>query len=428
MDDIRVWLDTLMERYVSTVVEGPLYILIVLGVVLGFVILLEILLRLVLMKSLPRLLSRLFKKNDGFVNKKVVGLMIRICTVSLLIGLLPIPFPKDGDVMRRVLFVGLSVYNTILIVRLIGSIFSLGRAWMLASPKYRHNPFVNLFQVFNVIIIFLAGLFIVSLIFGIDVKTVFGSLAALSAVLMLVFKDTLMGLVAGIQLSGNDMIRVGDWITSPKHGVDGDVIDISLTTVKVRAFDNTVYTIPPYALVSDPVTNWRPMQSGGARRCARSLFIDIRSVRYADDSLIDNLRHTSALGEYIQEVNREIEKENAAVPQGDELKKRHLTNLGLFRRYILAYLKGHPHVSQSNTILVRQKEATEKGIPLQLYFFTDTAAWIEYEDICSDIFDHMYSVAYHFDLNFFQNLGGRDIRTTVQVGVSEPAAPTLPTK
>lgn len=425
MDEIRNWLETLIGHYVGAAVS-PLYALIMLGVVLGFAIVVEVLLRLLFMNSLPRMLSRLFKKKDGFVNKKVVSLTIRICSVSIFAGLLSIPFPEEDDLVCKVLYVVIGIYTTILVVRLIGAILSLTRSWMLSSPKYRNNPFVNLLQVINVIVIFLAGLLIVSLVFGIDMKTLFGSLAALSAVLMLVFKDTLMGLVAGIQLSGNDMIRVGDWITSPKHGVDGDVMDISLTTVKVRAYDNTVYTIPPYALVSDPVINWRPMQATGARRCKRSLFIDIRSVRYADDDLINKLRHSSALGEYIQHVTAEIDVDNTRVATGDDLRKRRLTNLGLFRRYVLAYLKGNPRISQSNTVLVRQREATEKGIPLELYFFTDTAVWIEFEDICSDVFDHMYSVAYQFDLNFFQNLGGRDIRTSVQVGVSEAPKPEPP--
>lgn len=410
MDDIRVWLDTLIEDYVGTVVQGSMYTLIVVGVVLGFSVLVEVLFRLFFMRSLPRLLSRLFKKEEGFVNKKIVSLIIRICSVSIFFNLLPLPFPSENSVFRKGLAVLLSIYLTILVVRLIGEFLSLARKWMLSTPKHRNNPFVNLFQVFNVIIIFLAALFIISLLFGMDMKTLFGSLAALSAVLMLVFKDALIGLVSGIQLSGNDIVRVGDWITSPKHGVDGEVMDISLTTVKVRAFDNTVYTIPPYALVSDPVINWRPMQATGARRCARNLYIDMRSVHQADDELIDRLRHSSALGEYLKAVTEEIDKENARVAQGDDLRRRYLTNLGLFRRYAVAYLKGNPKISQTNTIMVRQLESTEKGIPMQLYFFTNTSAWLEYEDICGDVFDHMYSIAYHFDLNFFQSLSGRDVR------------------
>lgn len=418
MEEIRIWLQSLNEQYVGAVVDGPLYTLIVFGMILGFAIIVELLLRLVLMRTLPKLFSKIIGRSEGFVHKKVIGNVIRICSVSILSGLLPIPFRAEDGIIRGLLALVLGIYLTILVVKFIGELLTLGRRWMLSSSEQRNNPFINLFQVFHVAVIFLGALYIISLIFGIDLKTVFGSLAALSAVLILVFKDTLMGLVASIQLSSNDMIRVGDWITSPKHGVDGDVMDISLTTVKVRAFDNTVYTIPPYALVSDPVVNWRAMQATGARRCRRSLLIDIRSIRYADDELIDRLSNSSMLGEYIQEVRADIERENATVQSGDVLKKRHLTNIGLFRRYVLAYLKGNPKVSQTNTILVRQRDATKEGVPLELYFFTNTADWLKYEDICSDVFDHMYSVAYHFDLNFFQNLGGRDIRTSIQI---EPA-------
>lgn len=410
MNEIRVWLNTIIENYLGSVVYGPQYPLIVSGIVLAFAIVVEILLRLFFMRSIPRLLSRLFKREEGFVNKKIVGLAIRICSVSIFSGLLTLPFPSEDNIIRNVLTIALSIYLTILVVQVISELLALGRKWMLSTPKHRNNPFINLFQVFHVIIISLATLYIVSLIFGIDMKSLFGSLAALSAVLMLVFKDVLTGLVAGIQLSSNDIIRVGDWITSPAHGVDGEVMDISLTTVKVRAFDNSVLTIPPYALVSGPVVNWRPMQATGARRCARNLYVDIRSVRQADDELIDRLRHSSALGGYLAEVTEEIDRENARVAQGDELRKRHLTNLGLFRRYVHAYLRGNPRISQTNTILVRQLESTEKGIPMQLYFFTNTAAWEEYENICGDVFDHMYSIAYHFDLNFFQSISGRDVR------------------
>ncbi|MDO4790230.1 MAG: mechanosensitive ion channel [Porphyromonas sp.] len=416
MNEIRLFLNEIISKLniipAETADGGSgaiLRPLLIIGIVLIFTLLIELLLRLIFVRLLTKVLVRLplftgLKKES----RKFLSKVIRICSVSIFINLLSLPFPEEKNMFRTLLVIVCSIYIAVLVMRLFHISFDAMRSGMLSSLKYRNTPFVNLFQVFKIVVYFIGALYIVSLIFSIDMKTLFGSLAALSAVLLLVFKDTLMGFVASIQLSSNDMIRVGDWITSPKHNVDGDVVEISLATVKIRSFDNTMYTIPPYALVADPVINWRAMQDTGARRCMRSIYVDMKTIKYAENDLIERLRNSAALGEYITNVMDEIREQNAQVSENDPLSMRRLTNVGLFRRYIVEYLKHNDKVSQNHTLMVRQRDPEDRGLPLQLYFFTNTVVWVEYEGIVSDVFDHVFAVVKYFELDLFQNINSLD--------------------
>lgn len=416
MNEIRLFLNEIISKLniipTDTADGGTgsiLRPLLIIGVILLFTVLVELLLRIVFVRLLPKILDRLSALEDLRVeSRKLLSKITRICSVSIFSNLLSLPFPMEDNMFRNLLEIVCSIYIAILIIQIFHIALDAIRSGMLSSEKYRNTPFVNLFQVFKIIVYCIGVLYIVSLIFNIDMKTVFGSLAALSAVLLLVFKDTLMGFVASIQLSSNDMIRVGDWITSPKHNVDGDVVEISLATVKIKGFDNTMYTIPPYALVADPVINWRAMQDTGARRCMRSVYVDMKTIKYADDELISRLQNTAALGEYISKVTDEIREQNAQVSENDPLSMRRLTNVGLFRRYIVEYLKHNDKVNQNHTLMVRQRDPEDRGLPLQLYFFTNTVVWVEYEAIVSDVFDHVFAVVKYFDLDLFQNINSLD--------------------
>lgn len=238
-------------------------------------------------------------------------------------------------------------------------------------------------------------------------------LGALSAVLMLVFRDSIMGLVAGIQITANDMVRIGDWISLPNYGADGDVIDITLHTVKIRNFDKTISTIPTHALINDSFKNWRGMQEAGGRRIKRALMIDLQSVRFCDADLLERLDQVVYLQDYLARRREEVEAWNREKGFGEEcpINGRRLTNLGTFRAYVEAYLHDHPLIHQQGmTFLVRQLPPTEKGVPLEIYVFTNDTRWVKYEGIQADIFDHLFAAIHWFDLRLYQAPAGGDVR------------------
>jgi miniconductance mechanosensitive channel len=222
-----------------------------------------------------------------------------------------------------------------------------------------------------------------------------------------------LGFVAGIQLISNKMLKQGDWIEMPKYGADGDVMDITLSTVKVRNFDKTITTIPTYSLIADSFKNWRGMKESGGRRIKRAVHIDINSIRFCNQDMLDRFTQNNYISDYIKKKNQEISEHNAklttsgAVP----LTSRRLTNIGTFRAYILAYLRNHPMINQKMTFLVRQLAPTENGLPLEIYVFCKDNTWAVYEEVQADIFDHLLAVAPEFDLRVYQLPSGRDIQT-----------------
>lgn len=241
-------------------------------------------------------------------------------------------------------------------------------------------------------------------------------LGALSAVMMLVFKDPILGLVAGIQLSANDMLAVGDWLEMPKYGADGDVIDIGLTTVKISNWDKTITTIPTYALISDSFKNWRGMTEAGGRRIKRSVLIDVSSIRFLDDEMLQRLKKAELLGTYLEGKSKAIEHANSKkqIDMSVRLNGLRLTNIGTFRRYLLSYLQAHPDIHKTMTLMVRQLESSTDGLPIEIYAFTSTTNWSVYEDIQADIFDHLFAVLPDFGLRAHEAPTGHDVRALVE--------------
>jgi miniconductance mechanosensitive channel len=228
---------------------------------------------------------------------------------------------------------------------------------------------------------------------------------------LLIFKDSILGFVAGIQLSGNRMVQRGDWIAMPKYGADGDVLEIALTTVKVQNWDKTITTIPTYALISDAFKNWRGMEESGGRRIKRSISIDMTTVRICDPGMIDRFRRIAYISDYIDEKLKETKEWNSEHGMEDDvaINGRNLTNIGTFRQYVAAYLRHHPQVHKDMTFLVRQLQPTEKGLPIEIYVFSRDQRWVQYEGIQSDIFDHIIAVVPEFDLKVFQQPTGQDV-------------------
>ena len=251
---------------------------------------------------------------------------------------------------------------------------------------------------------------------------VLSGLGAMSAVLMLVFKDTILSFTAGVQLSSNDMLRIGDWIEMPQVGADGDVIDIALHTVKVQNWDKTITTIPTWRLMSESYRNWRGMSESGGRRIKRTLRIDVNSVRFLDAEQMAYFSNFSLLQDYMQAKRTAVEQTNAAARAalGERVEltanQRHLTNIGTFRAYVLAYLQAHPDIHQDMTLMVRTLEPTAEGVPLEVYCFTATTKWAVYEGIQGDIFDHLLAVLPEFGLRLYQHPSGHDFRASLPQG------------
>lgn len=303
------------------------------------------------------------------------------------------------------------LFSLLVLYSLLDTLLDLSRLYRAT----RDLPLRGIFQSVKLIAALVAILFAVSALIGKSPVILFSGLGAMTAVLMLVFKDPIMGLVGGIQLSANRMLSVGDWLEMPKYGADGDVIDITLTSVKVRNWDKTITTIPTYALIADSFKNWRGMQESGGRRIKRNIRIDVSSVHFLSENDIAGLRRADLLTGYIDNRLEEITQYNTSRHQdlSCPLNGRRLTNLGTFRAYLTEYLRTHPFINPQMTLMVRQLEPGSNGIPLEIYAFTNTTAWVEYETIQSDIFDHVLAVVPEFGLRLHQLPTGHDMRSLV---------------
>ncbi len=278
-------------------------------------------------------------------------------------------------------------------------------------PFSRQVPIRVFIQVTKIIVAIVGVIMAVSMLMDRSPALLVSGLGAMTAILMLVFKDPILGFMAGIQLSANRMLAVGDWLEMPKYNADGDVIDITLTTVKVSNWDRTITTIPTYALISDSFKNWRGMTESGGRRIKRSIFIDMTSIRFLTPEDIEKLRKTQLITQYVSDKLQEIETDNRAkgIDPASPANGRHLTNIGTFRAYLVAYLRQHPLIHQEMIMIVRQLQPTPQGLPLEIYAFAADTAWVAYEGIQSDVFDHILAVVPAFGLRLFQTPSGGDI-------------------
>lgn len=274
------------------------------------------------------------------------------------------------------------------------------------------RPIKSFIQVAKIILFFVGGIILIAILIGQNPLILLSGLGALSAVLMLIFKDSILGLVAGIQLSANDMVRVGDWIEMPKYNADGDVIEITLNTVKVQNWDKTVTMIPSYAFISDSFKNWRGMQETGGRRIKRSIYIDTSSIQFCSDEMIERFKKIHLLSEYIQNKEQELTQYNEEhhIDLSEIVNGRRMTNIGTYRIYIENYIRNHPFIHKELTAMVRQLAPGEFGLPLEIYAFTNDTRWLSYEAIQADIFDHCLAVAPEFGLRVFQSPSGYDVR------------------
>lgn len=304
------------------------------------------------------------------------------------------------ETLMTLSLVWISIFTLLVIYSIIDKIFS-SLHLATQTPFFAMRTVIQGVKlVFGIVCV----IYIVAILADKSPVAILSGLGAMSAVLMLVFKDTILGFSAGLQLSTNKMVQLGDWIEMPKYGADGDVIDIGLNVVKVRNFDKTITTIPTYALVSDSFKNWRGMRESGGRRIKRAIKIDLHSIKFLNEDDIKRLEKANLLAPYLKEKVNEIKSYNESnkFDLSVSINGRRLTNIGTLRAYILTYLKNHPNINKDMTIMVRQLSPNEYGIPLEIYCFTSTTVWDDYENIQSDIFDHIYSVLGEFDIKPYQ--------------------------
>lgn len=368
-------------------------------------------------KILLKVVSRLVKQtkatwDDIVFDRKVMVHLSRMVAPILIYILLPLAFSDAGSATLALIMRFCLIFIIIMFLSFISALLTAVYTVYSEKEQFRDRPLKGLLQTVQVILYFVGGIIVVSILIDRSPGVLLTGLGASAAVLMLVFKDSIMGFVSGVQLSANNMLKVGDWIEMPKYGADGTVIEVTLNTVKVRNWDNTITTIPPYALVSDSFQNWRGMQESGGRRIKRSIRIDMNSVKFCTPEMLAKYRKIRLLKDYIEETEKVVEEYNKehGIDNSVLVNGRRQTNLGVFRAYLTNYLRSLPAVNQDLTCMVRQLQPTEQGIPLELYFFSSIKAWIPYEGVQADVFDHVLAIIPEFDLHVFQNPTGEDFR------------------
>jgi len=308
---------------------------------------------------------------------------------------------------------GLQIYIVILVLWIIRSILNAVKDHLKKLPDFNDKPIDSYIQVFMIILWIFGITSMVLILFKTTLITLFATFGAISAIVILIFRDTILGFVASIQVSVNDLVRIGDWVTFEKFGADGDVIEINLATVKVQNFDKTTTTIPTYSLISDSFKNWRGMQNSGGRRIKRSILIKVNSVRFLHTDELEGLKKIQLISSYLEQRQQDIEKFNTNnnIDKSLTINGRNMTNLGLFRKYINQYLATHPGINKDMTMMCRHLQPTEKGIPIEVYAFSNDKRWINYEYIMADIFDHIIASVPYFDLEIYELPSGKGIYT-----------------
>lgn len=370
-------------------------------------------------------LHRIFKKtkatwDDKLIERGVFDKLAHIAPAIVVNFAAPYVFGDFPSLIPAVMV----ITDLFIIAVVIWSINAMltALADILSETKvFKDKPVASYAQLGKIIVFLVGGVLIFSLLIGKSPLTILGAMGAMTAVLLLIFKDSIMGFVASIQISVYDMVRVGDWISMPKFDADGDVIAINLTTVMVQNWDRTITSIPTYALISDSFKNWRGMSNSGGRRIKRAVLIKISSIRFVDEELLNRFRKFQRLNDFLDRREAEIAAYNKehGVDKSELVNGRHMTNIGVFRQYVLRYLEMHPKLNHEMTTMVRQLDPTEKGLPLEIYCFSSDKNWVTYEGIISDIFDHLFASIPSFDLEVFEIPTGKDFQSMISAARQE---------
>jgi len=363
-----------------------------------------------ILKGLAIIISRTATQwDDMILRKKVFNRLALLAPAIVIYTFISIPLAGYDGVISVISGIVL-IYMIAIGILALDSFLNASLAIYITYEISKEIPIKSFVQVIKLILYFVGGIFIVSILLNKTPVYLFSSLAALTAVLMFVFKDAVLGFVAGIQLTANRMVANGDWIEMPNYGADGDIIEIALTTVKVQNWDKTITTIPTYALISESFKNWRGMSESGGRRIKRSISIDMNTIQFCTKEMLDRFSKIQYISGYIEKKKIEMQEHNKLehVDHSSLVNGRRMTNIGTFRAYVEAYLKNHPMINQEMTFLIRHLAPTEHGLPIEIYVFSKDKAWANYESIQANIFDHIMAVVPEFDLRVFQDPSGRD--------------------
>jgi len=406
---IHQWINKIpgIEGYEILVTSGVAMMAILLVAVIAFYL---------VKHGLIRLINKLISKtksnlDDVLIKHKVFSRVAYLIPAFLVYKLTPqalTNYPLLSNIIVTIAAIYMVVIIVLIIDAFINSLLEIYHSFSIS----KRVPIKSFAQIAKLITYLFAMIVIVSLVIGESPLNLFAGLGAMTAVLMLVFKDPILGFVAGLQLSSNRMVAIGDWVDIPQHEASGDVLEIALTTVKVRNFDNTITTVPTQSLINDSFKNWRGMQESPGRRIKRSIYIDVNSIKFCDDDALARYSKIDYIKEYLEAKKNEVHAHNERTTSHQESSAngRRLTNVGTFRAYVLAYLKHHSDINQNLTILARQLAPTDSGLPIEIYAFSADKNWANYEAIQADIFDHLFAVIHEFDLRVFQKPSGVDLQ------------------
>ena len=388
-NELMMWLQQL------GVAEGSLLVVQRVVVIMGILLiayLLDMICRKVVMPGVRKVTAKTQSTWDDYLlSDEVMTNVCHLIPPIVVYVLIPFAFPYEPNFLSLVLKI-CTIYITVVVMKLICAFLTSLYTISSEHEKLKNHSMKGFYQMLKLIVVCIGVIIIISELISKDPIAILTGLGAGTAILMLVFQDTIKGLVAGIQLTANDMVRPGDWITMPKYGADGDVMEVSLTTVKVRNWDKTITTVPPYALVNDSFQNWRGMFDIGGRRVKRSVHIDMNTVRFCTEEELAHFKQQPWMEGFEETGKEEV-------------------NLYLFRHYLDYYLRHHPKVNQDMIMLVRQLQPTEHGMPIELYFFSANTAWVKYEALQAEVFDHVLAVVHRFGLKVFQSPTGLDLQS-----------------
>ncbi len=353
--------------------------------------------------------------DDAFINHNVFARLAHIVPALLIYSLAPLPFPKSPDIVDWIKRAAIA-YMVLVGLLVINAIISACLSIYQTTDISRQKPLKSYAQVLKIITTVVGAILVLATLLNRSALGILGGLGAMTAIIILVFKDSILGFVAGIQLAANDMVRKGDWIEMSKFGADGEILDISLTTIKIQNWDKTITTIPTYSLVADSFKNWRGMSESRSRRIKRSFHIDMNSIRFCTPEEIERFTRIDYLQTHIQKRKQEIAEYNKThqINTAEPVNGRKMTNIGVFRAYILNFLKNHAKIHQNMTLIVRHLKPEPTGLPIEIYCFSNDTAWSNYENIQADIFDHLLAVTGEFGLKVFQNPTGTDMAQLIR--------------
>lgn len=407
LDILRNWIVTHgLDLFAADLLaRGLIFILIIILSLIAY-----LLAKHFILKGLTTIISRTTTQwDDVILRKKVFNRLAHLAPAIVMYLFISIPL-VDYDWMASLINEVIIIYMIVMGILALDAFLNASLAIYESYEISNKIPIKGFVQVFKIIVYFSSGIFIIAILLDKTPVYLFSSLGALTAVLMFIFKDAILGFVAGIQLTANQMVANGDWIEMPKYGADGDIIEIALTTVKVQNWDKTITTIPTYALITESFKNWRGMSESGGRRIKRSISIDMNTIQFCTEEMLERFSKIQYISTYIEKQKIELQNYNQVeqVDHSSLVNGRRMTNIGTFRAYVESYLRNHPKINHEMTFLVRQLAPTEHGLPIEIYVFSKDKAWANYEGIQANIFDHILAVIPEFDLQVFQDPSGRD--------------------